>query len=366
MGLALGLVIAWLGASPSQADPRNPGDEGTHYRQIADISVPTPNNALYGDIIYGDQQSGLVYFSDGSNSTVDVVNGRTDRLVAQVPVAGGPAGIVTDGYGQAWIGSGSGSIVVLKSTRPFTKIGAIPVGAPTADEIAYDPRDHIIAVTSPDATDTKGRPTPWVTLIDARPGHHRVLGHVVIPGAAADSIEQPQWNPASSTFVEAIRATTDFPNGEVAQIDPKAVRLQSVLPVDETCNPGGLAVGPNDEALLGCNVGAPALISLATGRVIHVYSGHDASGADEVAYDAKDHRYYAAEAGAVGPPPNPQLNTPTVMVIDAHSRRFVTDIALGPTALGFHQVTALFNPATVFVPQSDGIHVYTSLNKGKG
>ena len=205
-----------------------------------------------------------------------------------------------------------------------------------------------------------------MTLIDARPGHHRVLGHVVIPGASADSIEQPQWNPGTSTFVEAIRSTKDFPNGEVVQIDPKAIRLQSVFPVDETCNPGGLAVGPKNQALLGCNVGAPALVSLATGRVLHVYSGHDASGADEVAYDAEDHRYYAAEAGAVGPPPNPQLNTPTVMVIDAHSRRFVTDIALGPTAPGFHQVTALFSPGRVYVPQSDGIHVYTSAAEDAG
>ena len=158
VGLALGLVVAGLGVSPSQAAPRNAGDEGSHYRQIADISVPTPSNALYGDIIYGDPTTGLVYFSDGSNSTVDVVNGRTNRLVARIPVPGGPAGIVTDGYGQTWVGSGAGSIVVLKSTRPFTKIDSVRVGAPTADEIGYDLRDHIIAVTSPDATDTKGDP----------------------------------------------------------------------------------------------------------------------------------------------------------------------------------------------------------------
>lgn len=359
-GAALGLLLAGLGASQSQAEPRHAGDEGVHYRQIADIEVPTPSHALYGDIIYGDQKSGLVYFSDGADSTVDVVDGHSDRLVAQVPIAAGPAGIISDGFGQTWVGSGGGSIVVLKSKAPFTKLDTISVGAPTADEIGYDARDHIIAVTSPDATGADGKATPWVTLIDARPGHHRVLAHVVIPGASADSIEQPEWNPGTRTFVESVRATGDFPNGEVAQIDPLGRRLQSVLPLDDACNPGGLAVGPHNQALLGCNVGAPALISLTTGRVLHVYSGHDASGADEVAYDWKDHRYYAAEAGAAGPPPDPQLNTPTVMVIDARTERFVTDIALGTTALGFHQATALFNPARVYVPQSDGIHVYAT------
>jgi hypothetical protein len=41
---------------------------------------------------------------------------------------------------------------------------------------------------------------------------------------------------------------------------------------------------------------------------------------------------------------------PTVMVIDAVNRHLVTDIRLGSSGLGFHQVTAIGDAARVFVP----------------
>jgi hypothetical protein len=94
--------------------------------------------------------------------------------------------------------------------------------------------------------------------------------------------------------------------------------------------------------------------------VLAVYSGHDAGGADEVWFNSADNRFYAAEAGAAGPQPLPQLYPPTVMVIDAVNRHLVTDIRLGSTGLGFHQVTAIGDPARVFVPESDGVHVYVA------
>ncbi|MFE4468585.1 hypothetical protein ACFRFH_07185 [Leifsonia sp. NPDC056824] len=278
---------------------------------------------------------------------------------------GGPAGVVADDNGQVWAGDGAGSIKVVSAKAPYRIIDSVPVGAPTADEIGFDPVDQVIAVTSPDATSSTGAATPWVTLIDARPGadgHHRVLGHVVIPGAGADSIEQPQWDPATRSFVEAVRSTSDLPDGAVVRIDPTRVRLESLMPIDETCHPGGLAVGLHGQLLLGCNDGAPVLVDSATGRIIEAYAGHNAGGADEVWFNSADNRFYAAEAGAAGPPPLPQLYPPTVMVIDGRSDAFVTNIPLGQAALGFHQVTAIGAPARVFVPESDGVHVYTASN----
>ena len=98
----------------------------------------------------------------------------------------------------------------------------------------------------------------------------------------------------------------------------------------------------------------------ATGRILATFAGHNAGGADEVWFNSADNRFYAAEAGAAGPPPLPQLYPPTVMVIDARSAAFVTNIPLGQAALGFHQVTAIGDPARVFVPESDGVHVYAA------
>lgn len=363
--LTAGLALGAAAPSASAAGAERAA-EGTSYHQAAVIPIPTNGSPLFADIIFGDQRSRHVYLSDLTNSTLDVLDGAHLRLIAQVHgFTNGPAGVLADDHRQIWAGDGAGAVKVVSAVAPYRVIDSVPVGAPTADELGYDPTDRIIAVTSPDAT-TAGKPTPWVTLIDARPGrngHHRVLGHVVIPGAPADSIEQPQWDPSTRTFVEAIRSTHDLPSGAIAHIDPRAVRLESLQPVDTVCHPGGVAVGPRGELLLGCNDGAPVLVDSATGRILATYSGHDAGGADEVWFNRADGRFYAAEAGAAGPPPLPQLYPPTVMVIDARSTRFVTGIRLGDTGLGFHQVTAIGDPARVFVPESDGVHVFTTAKR---
>lgn len=355
---SLSLVV--MLATPASASEDH--HENTVYRQTAVTAVPTHGGFLFADIIFGDQKAHSVYLSDLANSSLDVIDSRTAKLVAQVPgFTGGPAGVVRDDLGQIWAGDGAGAIKVVSGSAPYRIVDSVPVGAPTADEIAYDSVDQIIAVTSPDATSASGTPTPWVTLIDAKPardGSHRVLGRVVIPGAGADAIEQPQWDPTTRSFVEAIRATHDHPLGEVVRIDPRGVRLQGTMPLGVACNPGGLAVGLRGQILLGCNTGAPVIMDATTGKILARFGGQDASGADEVWFNKADQRFYAAEAGAAGPPPSPQLNPPTVMVIDAKTDQFVTNIPLGSTALGFHQVTAVGNPARVFVPESDGVHIY--------
>ena len=365
-GIAV-LAIALSGGSAS-ASGLGRHHEGTTYAQTSVIRIPTPaGTPLFADIEYGDQRTHHVYLSDLANSSLDIIDGRSLTLLGQVPgFSGGPGGVAADDLGQIWAGDGSGAVKVISAAAPYRIVDSVPVGAPTADEIGYDPVDRIIAVTSPDATSATGAATPWVTLIDARPGadgKHRVLGHVIIPGAGADSIEQPQWDPATQTFVESIRTTNDLPDGAVARIDPRRMRLEALLPIDETCHPGGLAVGPHGRLLLGCNDGAPLLVDSATGRILADYAGHDAGGADEVWYNRADGRFYAAEAGAAGPPPLPQLSPPAVMVIDAKSGRFVTDIELGDGGLGFHQVTAIGDPARVFVPESDGVHVFTPVER---
>jgi len=366
---AAALTAAIAGAvSPADAAPQT----STTYQPDAIIQIPAPQGALYGDIIFADARSGRVYFSDLANSTVDIVDGRSNRLLARVPgFTNGPNGVLVDDLGQIWAGDGAGAVRILDADKPYQLVDAVQVGAPTADELAYDPQDKIIAVTSPDAASAAdpAQPTPWVTLVDARSGadrKHHVLGRVLIPGAGAGSIEQPQWDPQTSTFVEAVRATGDFPHGAVVRIDPRKARLESVLPISGTCSPGGLAVGMNDETLLGCGDGGPAIMDLTTGEIVARYDDKNACCADEVWFDHADGRYYAAEAGATGPPPAPTLAQPTVMVIDARSRRFITNIGLGPDPGAFHQVAALFRRAKVFVPESDGLHVYRLQRKDKG
>lgn len=263
-------------------------------------------------------------------------------------------GVLADNLGQVWAGNGNGTVQVAEARPPFRKLAAVAVGANT-DEIGYDPRDHLIAVSSPDV------PRPFLTLIDARavrPGHYRVLKKVFFPGVGQGSLEQPQWDPAIGRFVESIRTAASSPNGELAVINPYAGRLQRTIRLTDRCVPGGLAVGPGPEVLAGCNVGGPELVNVVTGAKVARYRARGYCCADEVWWDGLAGRYFVAEAGAVGPPPNPQLAPPTVLVIDGRTHHVLSAIRLGKTGLGFHQVAALGRQGKVFVPESDGIHVF--------
>lgn len=352
--MALIMITGITSPAVQAASVQNP-----YYRQVAVIHIPAPNNLLFGDIIYGDTATGYVYFSDISNSAVDVINARSDKLVTQITgFTNGPGGVLADDLGQLWAANGNGTVKVANAIYPFKITDTVSTGSSSADEMAYDPRDRIIAVTSPDAAQ------PFVTLIAARPnkaGHHQVLGQVAIPGVGQGSIEQPQWDPINDTFFESVRTSQSFPNGEVVVIDPKAIRLRNVLPLSEKCNPGGTAIGPDDQALLGCNTGGPLIINRTTGAIVDRYQHMGACCADEVWYNPSDGRYYAAEAGAVGPPPNPQLAPPAVMVINAETHNFITNIELGKKAIGFHQVTAIYAPAKVFIPEPNGMHVFMAV-----
>lgn len=307
---------------------------------------------MVGDIIFADQASGLVYFSDDSNSAVDVVDGRHNRLLAQVHgFTNGPNGVLANSLGQIWAADGNGTVHVIAARPPFRSVGKISVGA-NADELAFAPRGDVTAVTSPD-----GR-HPYVSLIRAR-GRRRVYARIYIPGAPKASLEQPQWDPGLDAFVESVRRTRAMPRGAVAVIDPVRGRLVRMIPLHGTCIPNGLAGGVRSQALAGCGVGGPELISTRTGGQLKRYSGRTHCCADEVAFDALDGRYFVAEAGGEGPPPAPQLKPPAVLVISAVSHRVLTAIRLGRAATGvFHQVAALGPAGRIFVPEADGIHVY--------
>lgn len=356
---AAALVLAGLALASLAARASAGVAAPVRYVQTRVIHVPV-QGPLFGDLIVADDTTGLIYFSDLSNSSVDVIDGHTDRLLARTAgFVNGPGGLATDSFGQLWAGDGNRAVQVIEAHAPFHKLASVVVGAAT-DELGYDSRDAIIAVTSPDAGTAK-HPRPFITLIDARPSagrRYRVLGKIRVPGVPGGSLEQPRWDPSTGRFVESVRVAKGSPNGELALIDPLSRKLTGTIRLRDRCVPGGLAVGVADEVLAGCNVGGPELVNVVTGRSVKRFSGKRQCCADEVWFDALDGRYFAAEAGAQGPPPDPQLRPPAVEIIDARTRRVLTVIRLGSGALGFHQVAALGRGGKVFVPEGDGIHVF--------
>jgi len=373
VALAVAATAASVGlASPSAAaaaaaGPSAPDVVAGGYQQTAILHpAVTPAHGLFGDIVYADAQSHRLYFADTSSAAVDVWDTQTNHFLGAMTggftgLTGfpasfdhlGPDEVLVDNLGQIWAGNGDGTVKV-GDTTTLAETDSIPASSipatgqtARADELGYDPQDHVILVTNP------GDTTPEVTLINAV--NHHVLGHVAIPGAGPNTIEQPQWDPITERFLVAVIATSANPNGEVAVIDPQAVSLDKVLPLTQPCGPAGLTIGPGRDALIGCSAAGPIIIDRVTGAVQATLP--QASGADEVWYDASDGRYYAAEAG------NQTNNTPdpVVMVINARDRTFITNIPIraqdGTPAAGFHAVTAA--SGNVYVPESDGIHVFT-------
>ncbi len=256
--------------------------------------------------------------------------------------------MLVDDLGQIWAGNGDGTVKV-GSTRTLRETDSIATGSThRADELAYDPEDHVIIVTNPSDT------PPMLTLIGAR--SHRVLGHVVVPGAGVDSVEQPKWDPLTERFLVSVRETTAHPDGEVAVVDPRARALDKVLPLTQPCNPAGMAIGPHRDILLGCDSFPGVIMDKLTGNIDTTIS--QACCADEVWFNPADHRYYAANFGN----PGGTGTDPVVTVTDANSQRFITNIPIrdsnGQPDPAFHAVAAAFEDSRAYVPESDGVHLF--------
>jgi DNA-binding beta-propeller fold protein YncE len=146
-------------------------------------------------------------------------------------------------------------------------------------------------------------------------------------------------------------------NGAVAVIDPTGIKLDAMFGLSQFCSPAGLAIGPDREAVLGCDSAPPVIIDRGNGAILATLT--EACCADEVWYNSADGRYYVADGGN---PDNNNSTDPVVMVIDARTHRFVTNIPVrdsqGNADPRFHVVAAAFDDSHVYIPQSDGIHVW--------
>src|SRR5262249_18133582 len=129
-------------------------------------------------------------------------------------------------------------------------------GEPTrADELAYDPGDGLILAINNAST------PPFGTLIKVNKttGELSVVLNIFFDAAhgvdATNGAEQPLWDPGTKKFYLSIPeisgdGTTNL-HGAVLRIST-AGTVEASYPVD-FCGPAGLALGPNEELLVGCN-----------------------------------------------------------------------------------------------------------------
>jgi hypothetical protein len=208
------------------------------------------------------------------------------------------------GPGQVWVLNASDATV---KTLPGGKANPIPVGGTTrADEMCYDSVDHLIMLASP------AESPPFVTFIStAGADAYTVVAKLVFDGTngtpiATNGLEQCGWSPQTGMFYQNVPEINgpgnDTKPGGISVINPKTalngkpkVAKTFVIPLEDCAGPQGMAIGPNDQILEGCNAAGPnghrnsVVVSAKNGKILAVLQ--DLGGADEVWFNPGDLHY---------------------------------------------------------------------------
>jgi hypothetical protein len=330
-----------------------------NYSQIATI-VPPGGLAASFDISWVDQGNQRYYLAERgpalkpgqkSGGRIDVVNTQTNTFLYAIPTnsveigfAGnvpaavpgctiaGPNGVVAiPQLNQLYVGDGDSTVKVVDLAAKAV-VATIPTGGKCrADELAYDPLDHIIMITNP------GDNPPFVTFIST--DTQSVLGQLTYP-ASQSGLEQPVWNPETYRFDISVPAT-GMNLGSVDEIDPITMKITNSFRV--TASPAGLALGPIQRVMTSGGIS----IDGRGGNVLAIISGSAGPiTGDEIWYNPGENRVY--------------FGATNVAVVDAETNQFLGYI----TSSGGHSIAVDSNNGNIYVPVGGvGIKVFTQTRK---
>lgn len=311
------------------------------------------------DISYVDPKIDLYILADRTNASVDFFDARDDTFTGRVggfrgaqatTSISGPNGVVVVDHKEVWAGDGDSTVKVI-DIATFQITDTISThGKFRADEVSYDPADHILAAAN--NADTP----PFLTFIDTN--SHAILAQITFDGTngtpnATGGLEQSQYSRATGMFYISVpQIGTDPTQGGLSVIDPHSFKVVATYPVSY-CTPAGLALGPRKEALLGCSASfgtAPnvltqsVVISLVNGDI--VANIPQVGGSDEVWYDPGSGHYYL---GARNNEDSNGTIVPVLGVIDATTNVWDENV---PDSTSAHSVAADPISHHVFVPQA--------------
>ena len=366
-----------FGGSPAAAD--------TLYHLLTTIPVPqSADNAQLGafttyDIAYFDGNTQLMYLADRSNASVDIFSAQTNTFVGRVGGTGnlfvgiqpkpvnpgtinndisGPDGVVVANFGankQLWAGDGPSLLKGFDLTLPGSpalsgtpiNTGAVP--ATRVDEMAFDPRDHLLLAAN-NAADP-----PFATIVDTQT--RAIVTKITFDGTNSDGhnapkatngIEQSVWDPShGGRFFISIPQLNGAGPGGVAMLDINGNVLHvydfgsAGLGAFGACSPAGLALGANGKLMVGCGVASQSILldPNANGGNGSTKSFPQVSGEDMVWFDPTTDRFFLAA----------RLNPggPVLGIIDGLTETFLQNV---PTTPGDHSVAVDPVSGEVFVP----------------
>lgn len=352
-GLALILAVA-VSARPGQdiAQHSITGSKANVKKPVKLLgAIYLPGNPLRFDISWVDDSRGRYYLGEAGNASVDVIDAKNNLFLGRItgfhgvglpedpcgPTQGmGPSGVVVTPDNHLWADDAHGVVKVFDLTNaqpPFNNVSpvaTISTGAQCrADEIGFDPKDHVILVGNP------AEKPPYVSVISSDPPY-AILSKIPFPNARG--FEQPVWDPD----LKGGRMLATVPGAEAtSQVvvfnlkDPKEPIVEATYPTG-ICG-SGLALGPSQHLLVGCGGGKPLMIiDGLTGKEITTLA--ETKGADEVWYNPGDNNYYAPSGFGANP---------TLTVIDGDTGEVTGALPAGP---GSHSVAAFRGNNHVFVP----------------
>lgn len=313
-GLPAGFDISWV-------------DSANQRYYLADRgATPKAGAKPTARIIVVDTQKNQYLYSIPSSSAEI---GFTGPSPAGAPCnMGGPDGVVAiPQLNQLYVGDGNSTVKVVDLNAKAIVATIATGGKCRADELAYDPLDHIIMIANPDDS------PPFLTFIST--DTQTVLGQIMYPTTQV-GLEQPVWNSQTYRFNISVPAT-GMNLGSVDEIDPIAMQITNSFKV--TCSPAGLALGPNDSAMTSCGI----VINSNGGNVQAIITGPSG---DEIWYNPGDNNYYFGAAN--------------LAVVSASTNQLVGYVTSG----GGHSIAVDSNNNNIYVPVTGvGIKVFQPTRK---
>ena len=324
----------------------------TDYQQTA--TIPVPGGLTSFDISWVDTSTDRYYLADRASTKkgsgrIDVVDAQKNTLLYTIPTSsaeigfagnqpagtGGPNGVIAiPQLNQLYVGDGDSTVKVVDLDARAVVAVISTGGTKRADELAYDPLDHIVMIAN--ASDTP----PFLTFIST--DTQTVLGRITYPSGQV-GIEQPVWNPQTYRFLVSIPAV-GTKLGSVDEIDPIKMQITNSFQT-ATCSPAGLALGPIQRTMTSCGAVVDGTSGSVLATVIDPNTGA-APGADEIWFNPGDNRYY--------------FGSTNVAVIDAASNSLLGYL----TNSGGHSIAVDSNNGNVYVPVSGvGIKVFQRVRK---
>ena len=270
--IRMGWMAALILGMPLQSSTVHAaGTETANYRLTLTTSL---GGSVEWDNVYFDPTSHRVFIAHGDEVTV--VDGRSGKLVGNVPGLEGVHGLATipelhKGYAVSR-GSQVARSFSLTSLRPEK---SVPIGR-AGDFLLYDPLSRRVFVTDQEA--------PIATVIDA--ARDLVVATLQLGGIA----EQAVADGAGHMFINLAD------NREVIRVDTQALKVESRWPVPDCESPHGSAIDSASQRLfVSCLNEKLLVLDTVNGRTIATLL--IGKGTDGAAYDLKRKRIFSSNGG---------------------------------------------------------------------